>query len=97
MAVCCAACYSRLKTANHEIANDPEVRRKVAEVVGGDYDGKTPVLHLLEILARDIGPRKIAERVKRPLQGLRVVSLLRLPAVAAAGGDEASTTPRTRR
>jgi heterodisulfide reductase subunit B2 len=74
VAVCCAACYSRLKTANHEIAKDPEVRRKVAQVVGSDYDGRTPVLHLLEILARDVGPKKIAERVTRPLKGMRVVS-----------------------
>ena len=74
VAVCCAACYSRLKTANHEIAADPAVRRKVAEAVGADYDGQTPVRHLLEILARDFGPAKIAERIVRPLAGLRVVS-----------------------
>jgi heterodisulfide reductase subunit B2 len=74
VAVCCAACYSRLKVANHEIAKDPEVRKKVAEVVGGDYDGKTPVLHLLEILGREIGLRTIADHVKKPLKGLRVVS-----------------------
>jgi heterodisulfide reductase subunit B len=74
VAVCCAACYSRLKTANHEISASPDVRRKVAEVTGIDYDGRTPVLHLLEILAKDIGLAKIAARVTRPLKGLRVVS-----------------------
>jgi heterodisulfide reductase subunit B len=73
VAVCCAACYSRLKTANYEIGKDPQVRRRVAEVIGADYDGKTPVLHLLEILARDVGSKKIADRVTRPLKGLRVV------------------------
>jgi len=50
VAVCCAACYSRLKVANHEIASDPAVRQQVAKAIGRDYDGKTPVLHLLEIL-----------------------------------------------
>lgn len=74
VAVCCAACYSRLKTANHEIAGDAAVRRKVAEVVGADYDGRTPVLHLLEILARDVGPKRLAAHITRPLTGLRVVS-----------------------
>lgn len=74
VAVCCAACYSRLKTANHEIAASAETRRKVADVIGADYDGKTPVLHLLEILARDLGSKKIAARVTRPLKGLKVVS-----------------------
>jgi len=72
VAVCCAACYSRLKVANHEIAADPATRRQVADAIGVDYDGRTPVRHLLEILARDIGPKKIAARVRRPLQNLKV-------------------------
>ena len=72
VAVCCAACYSRLKVANHEIASDPAVRQQVAKAIGRDYDGKTPVLHLLEILARDVGVKEIASRVKRPLRGLKV-------------------------
>jgi heterodisulfide reductase subunit B len=73
VAVCCAACYSRLKTANHEIARDAATRRQVAEAIGRDYDGRTPVAHLLEILVRDVGLKQIAERVKRPLKDLRVV------------------------
>jgi len=51
VAVACAACYSRLKTANHHIAGDTAVRARVARVVGSDYDGRTPVRHLLEDLA----------------------------------------------
>ena len=74
VAVGCAACYSRLKTANYEIANNPETRRSVASVVGKDYDGKTQILHLLEILARDVGMKKIAETVKQPLRGLKMVT-----------------------
>ena len=73
VAVCCAACYSRLKTANHEIQRDPETRRSVAEVVGTDYDGTTRVLHLLEILVRDVGLPRLREAVRRPLGGLKVV------------------------
>ena len=74
VAVGCAACYSRLKTANYEIANDPQTRKSVAGVVGKDYDGKTEILHLLEILARDVGMRKIAQAVKKPLKGLKLVT-----------------------
>jgi heterodisulfide reductase subunit B len=73
VAVCCASCYGRLKAANHEIASDAVVRRQVAEVTGADYDGRTPVRHLLEILARDVGLRAISRAVTRPLEGLRVV------------------------
>lgn len=72
VAVACAACYSRLKTANHHIAADPGVRAKVAEVVGGDYDGTTPVRHLLEILGREMGQKTIAAAIRRPLTGLKV-------------------------
>jgi hypothetical protein len=74
VAVGCAACYSRLKAANYEIANNPEMRKTVAGVVGKDYDGKTEILHLLEILARDVGMRKIAEATKKPLKGIKVVT-----------------------
>lgn len=73
VAVSCAACYSRLKTSNHHIANDPAVRKDVADVLGSDYDGRTEVRHFLEILVRDVGIQKIADAVKRPLEGLRVV------------------------
>ncbi len=72
VAVACAACYSRLKAANHHIAGDQAVRARVAEVVGDDYDGRTPVMHLLEILCRDIGRARIAAAIRRPLTGLKV-------------------------
>ncbi len=72
MAVCCAACYSRLKVANHWIANAPESRGQVATVLGADYDGSTPVKHVLEIIRDDVGLDEIARRVRMPLTGLRV-------------------------
>jgi len=71
VAVACASCYSRLKMANHHIAGDPAVRARVARVVGSDYDGLTPVRHLLEILGEDMGA-EVAAAVRRPLSGLKV-------------------------
>jgi heterodisulfide reductase subunit B len=58
--------------ANHHIAADTTVRARVARVVGGDYDGLTPVRHLLEILCREIGLPRIAQTIRRPLAGLKV-------------------------
>jgi heterodisulfide reductase subunit B len=72
VAVACAACYGRLKMANHHIAGDAALRAKVAQVVGSDYDGTTPVRHLLEILCRDIGRARVAQAITRPLAGLKV-------------------------
>jgi heterodisulfide reductase subunit B2 len=71
VAVACAACYSRLKMANHRIAGDAAVRAKVAATLGADYDGQTPVRHLLEILGRDM-KQEVAAAVRRPLSGLKV-------------------------
>jgi heterodisulfide reductase subunit B len=72
VAVCCAACYSRLKIANHEIAADTRKRSQVADAIGADYDGRTAVKHVLEILVRDIGAQQIAARIRQPLRGLKV-------------------------
>ena len=86
IAVACAACYSRLKMANHEIARSADSRSRVAQAIGIDYDGSTPVKHLLEILRDDIGLSAIVDRVAKPLSGLRVAAyygclLLRPPSV----------------
>jgi heterodisulfide reductase subunit B2 len=72
VAVCCAACYSRLKTANYELTRDPSARKQVADVLGTDYDGHTEVRHFLEILVRDLGIQRISDTVKHPLKGMRV-------------------------
>ena len=40
-------------------------------MVGSDYDGLTPVRHLLEILGEDMRP-EVAAAVRRPLTGLKV-------------------------
>jgi heterodisulfide reductase subunit B2 len=96
VAVACAACYSRLRTANHHIAGDGAVRARVAEAVGRDYDGRTPVKHLLEILARDVGRARIAASVRRPLTGLKVACyygclLVRPPEIAQLDDAENPT------
>lgn len=86
VAVACAACYSRLKLANHEIAGDTQSRARVADALGADYDGSTPVKHLLEILRDDVGFDAVDKRVSKPLSGLRVAAyygclLLRPPSI----------------
>jgi heterodisulfide reductase subunit B len=44
LVVNCAACYNRMKVANHEIAASKQARAEVAEAVGRDYDGSGPRL-----------------------------------------------------
>ena len=72
MVVSCAACYNRMKVANHAIRKSGEMRRSVADALGRDYDGSVRVRHFLEVLLEDIGIEKIAELTVRSLGGLRV-------------------------
>ena len=72
MVVNCAACYNRMKVANHEIAAHPAIRQGVREALDRDYDGSVKVRHLLEVLLEDVGLPAITKAVKRPLNGLKV-------------------------
>jgi heterodisulfide reductase subunit B len=72
--VTCAACYSRMKTANHEVSSFPDVRSQVAEAVGKEYDGSVKVRHFIEILLEDVGIDKLRKSFRRSLGGLKVAS-----------------------
>jgi heterodisulfide reductase subunit B2 len=73
MVVNCAACYNRLKVANHEIAHRPKVRREVHQALERDYDGSVKVRHLIEVLLQDVGLQALTRQFQRSLQGLKVV------------------------
>ncbi|MQL53450.1 heterodisulfide reductase subunit B [Desulfofundulus thermobenzoicus] len=73
VAVPCSACYSRLKKTDHLMRHDEERRREIEEIVHFTFDGSVRVYHLLDVLALKYGPKRIAERVIRPLTGLKVV------------------------
>lgn len=74
LVVVCAACYSRLQTANLAMKNDKDIRAKVEDVSGIKYTGEVRVRHLLEVLITDFGIDSIAKKVKKPLNGLSVAS-----------------------
>jgi heterodisulfide reductase subunit B len=74
MLVGCSACFTSFQHTNAAIA-DPATLGKVnqaLEVENLSYSGKVQVRHLLDVLANDLGPEKIAANVKRPLTGLKV-------------------------
>jgi heterodisulfide reductase subunit B2 len=72
MVVNCAACYNRMKTANHEITSREAVRKNVREALDRDYDGSVKVRHLLEVLLEDIGLPDITRSLKRTLNRIKV-------------------------
>jgi len=69
----CAMCYNTLKRANAVVREDSEKMQKVRDIMEREtpYGGEAKVVHLLEVL-RDLGWSRIADRVERPLEGLRV-------------------------
>ena len=72
LAVACAACFSRLKTTQHKLAEDPEKRRQVEFAIDAPVTEGKAVKHLLEILARDFGLERLEAAVTKPLAGLKV-------------------------
>ncbi|HEX9079066.1 MAG TPA: CoB--CoM heterodisulfide reductase iron-sulfur subunit B family protein [Desulfuromonadaceae bacterium] len=96
LAVACAACFSRLKTAQHKLADHPEVRAQVEYALDAPLSVDKPVKHLLEILAKDYGLEQLAGAVKKPLSGLKVACyygclLTRPPGVPELDCTEAPT------
>ena len=70
--IACASCYARLRTANHQVCNEPEDRRRTERITGQPYDGGVEVRHVLDVLVNHLGLDEIRAKVRRPLAGLRV-------------------------
>lgn len=70
----CSMCYNTLKRANLKFKKDEEHLATLNDFMylEEDYKGNVDVFHLLEILKNDIGFDKIADKVKKPLSGLKV-------------------------
>lgn len=95
LAVACAACFSRLKTTQHKLADNAEKRKQVEYAIAGSVPEKK-VKHLLEILAGDYGLTQLKEAVTKPLSGLKVACyygclLTRPPEVPELDCTEAPT------
>jgi len=70
--VTCAACYNRMKTANHEVTSSKDMKSRVADALGKEYDGSAQVKHFVEVLLKDYGLDKLRKNFKRSLNGLKV-------------------------
>ena len=97
MLTACASCYARLRTANHQVRNEPDERQRAERVTGKPYDGEVEVHHVLDVLVNHFGlDGDPARRSQRPLAGLRVACyygclLTRPPEVVAFDNAEHPT------
>ncbi len=73
----CAACYNLLKAAEYKtVTGDEEakhVNQELKNVVGSAFEGRIKVRHILEILSQKAVLKQIAEKIQKPLTGLKVV------------------------
>jgi heterodisulfide reductase subunit B len=74
MAVACAACFLRFKQTNYDLKKDEELRQRVEKIIGMPYKASVEVRHLVDIFAREVGLDYIKERVKKPLEGLKLAA-----------------------
>jgi len=66
----CAACYSRLATARHELGADPALAAKVSGIIDRPL-GNTVEVHSIAEVLRDL-EATIKEKTRTPLKGLKV-------------------------
>ncbi|MFC1920587.1 CoB--CoM heterodisulfide reductase iron-sulfur subunit B family protein, partial [Chloroflexota bacterium] len=64
----------RFKQTNHDLRKDEELRQQVEKIIGMPYKGSVEIRHLVDIFAREIGLEKIKEKVKKPLEGLKLAA-----------------------
>jgi heterodisulfide reductase subunit B len=64
----CAACFSRLRVAAEALTSNDE------QDLGISFNGDISVLHILDFISKDVFTKKIEEKIKKPLKGLKAVS-----------------------
>ncbi len=66
----CAACFSRLAGARHELSHDATLAQKVRGVLDRPFENRVAVQNVVELFGDRLDVLKAA--VKRPLKGLKV-------------------------
>jgi heterodisulfide reductase subunit B len=72
VATLCAICFNVLRRSQALLERDPEMLERINWFTEEEYRGDVHVAHFLELLRDDLGWEALAERVVRPLTGLRV-------------------------
>jgi heterodisulfide reductase subunit B2 len=69
----CAACFNRMKGADYALRTDLAARAQLEEMLGFSYNGQMRIRPVMGVLYDDYGTERIAEQVRHPLTGLKVV------------------------
>ena len=77
MMTLCAMCYNTIKRSNERVRSNPDDLDVINEFMYKEkvtYNGDVSVYHFLELLRDEITFEKVAEKVGRHLEGLKVAS-----------------------
>ncbi len=69
----CAACFNRHKAAQYEIHAHPDKKSAIDRQIDYEYQDLVEVTTLVESIMNHVGVEKVANKVRAPLAGLRVV------------------------
>ncbi len=70
----CTTCYNVLKRTDRFMRDHEEERERIEAFIEAEFKGQVEVKDILHVLRDDIGFETIAERVQRPLKGLKVAA-----------------------
>ena len=70
----CSACHNVIKQTNHAMQTDEEFNFRVNQYIDGQYNGEAKVMHFLELLRDEVGFDKIAQKVKKSLEGKKIAA-----------------------
>jgi heterodisulfide reductase subunit B len=92
VAVPCASCFSRLKTAQQEVAHNQALKAELEAKIGHTARRTVEVRTLVDVMVNKMGLETIGAKATRPLTGLKVACyygclMTRPPAVT--GSDDA--------
>jgi heterodisulfide reductase subunit B len=92
----CASCFNRHKAAQFEIRHHDGAKEKMDDVLNYEYQDSVQVTTLAETIFKHVEADQLTEKVKKPLQGLKVVCyygclLTRPPEVTEAEHPENPT------
>jgi heterodisulfide reductase subunit B len=69
----CAMCFNRFRAAARELRLDPELKQDMDQELGFEYQDSVAISSLLDFVVDRIGLESIADKVQKPLEGLKVV------------------------
>lgn len=70
----CPSCFLRHKTAFHLLSKDQNLRCRAEAAIGNDLKLSSNIKHILQVLYHEVGLNNIENKVKKPLNGLKIVT-----------------------